>query len=126
MKKFLLVAVLILSGASISRLFAGQQQNIPMQIIRTGSMGNSGTYAPPRPWYIQQDDYVLTLPVLAEDYTFELLDQDDEVVYTTFLPSGTTQIILPSTLSGSYEIRLVGDTYYYRDFRWANRSVNYS
>lgn len=49
MKKFLLMAVLILSGASISRLFAGQQQDIPMQIIRTGSMGNSGTYAPPRP-----------------------------------------------------------------------------
>lgn len=52
MKKFLLMAVLILSGASISRLFAVQQQDIPMQIIRTGSMGNSGTYAPPRPWYI--------------------------------------------------------------------------
>jgi len=116
MKKFLLVAVLILSGASISRLFAGQQQDIPMQIIRTGSMGNSGTYAPPRPWYIVQDDYVLTLPVLAEDYTFELRDQDDGVAYTTFLPSGSTQIILPSTLSGSFEIRLVGDTYYYRGY----------
>jgi hypothetical protein len=116
MKKFLLMAVLILSGASISRLFAGQQQDIPMQIIDKDGVGNGHTYAPPRPWYIQQDDYVLTLPVLAEDYTFELRDQDDEVAYTTFLPSGSTQVILPSTLSGSFEIRLVGDTYYYRGY----------
>ncbi len=39
------------------------------------------------------------------------------MVYSTFLPSGTTQVILPSTLSGSFEIRLVGDTYYYRGVR---------
>ena len=54
MKKFLLMAVLILSGASISRLFAGQQQDIPMQIIDKDGVGNGHTYAPPRPWYIQQ------------------------------------------------------------------------
>ena len=115
MKKFLFMAFFLLGGAIISTALAGQQ-NIPMQIINTGSLGGGKTYAPPRPWYIQQDDYVLTLPVLAEDYTFELRDQDDEVAYTTFLPSGSTQVILPSTLSGSFEIRLVGDTYYYRGY----------
>lgn len=92
MKKFLLMAVLILSGASISRLFAGQQQDIPMQIIDKDGVGNGHTYAPPRPWYIQQDDYVLTLPALADDYTFELRDEEDEVVYTTFLPSGRNEV----------------------------------
>ena len=116
MKKLLFMAALILGGALNSDAFAGHQQEIPMQIFNNGAASQGPTYAPPRPWYIVQDDYVLTLPVLAEAYTFELLDEDDEVVYTTFLPSGTTQIILPSTLSGSFEIRLVGDTYYYRGY----------
>ena len=116
MKKLLFMVALIIGGALNSDAFAGHQQEIPMQIFNNGAASQGGTYAPPRPWYIVQDDYVLTLPALADDYTFELLDQDDEVVYTTFLPSGTTQIILPSTLSGSYEIRLVGDTYYYRGY----------
>ena len=114
MKKLFLMLILALGGVLVSSSYASQL--VPMQIIKEGPISDGHTYAPPRPWYIQQDDYVLTLPVLAEDYTFELRDQDDEVVYTTFLPSGTTQIILPSTLSGSYEIRLVGDTYYYRGY----------
>ena len=115
MKKFLFMAFFLLGGAIISTALAGQQ-NIPMQIINTGSLGGGKTYAPPRPWYIQQDDYTLTLPAFEDDYVLELRDQDDEVVYTTFLPSGSTQVILPSTLSGSFEIRLVGDTYYYRGY----------
>lgn len=115
MKKFLFVAFLLLGEAIITTAFAGQQ-NIPMQIIRTGSMGSSGTYAPPRPWYIIQDDYTLTLPAFEDDYILELRDEDGDVVCSTFLPSGTTQVILPSTLSGGFEIRLVGDTYYYRGY----------
>ena len=39
--------------------------------------------------------------------------EQDEVVYSTFVAEGTTTIVLPSTLSGDYEIRFVGDTYYY-------------
>ena len=115
MKKFLFVAFFLLGGAIISTAFAGRQ-NIPMQIINTGALGGGQTYAPPRPWYIIQDDYTLTLPAFEDDYIFELLDEDGDVVYSTFLPSGTTQVILPSTLSGSFEIRLVGDTYYYRGY----------
>lgn len=115
MKKFLFMAFLLLSGTIISTAFAGQQ-NIPMQIINTGALGGGHTYAPPRPWYIIQDDYTLTLPAFEDDYSLELRDEDGDVVYSTFLPSGTTQVILPSTLSGSFEIRLVGDTYYYSGY----------
>lgn len=114
MRKLFLMLILALGGVFVLSSYASQQ--VPMQIIKEGPMGDGPTYAPPRPWYIVQDDYVLTLPALDEDYTFELRDEEGEVVYTTFLPSGTTQIILPSTLSGSYEIRLVGDTYYYRGY----------
>ena len=107
-KLFLMIA--LLSGGSISPLMA--LQNVPMQIVNKGGIGGGSTLAPPRPWYITQDDYVLTLPAFEDDYILELHDENDVVVYTDYVPAGTTQIVLPSTLSGDFELRLVADTYY--------------
>ena len=84
-----------------------------MQIIDHGPAAGGSTLAPPRPWYITQDDYVLTLPAFEDDFTLELRDEDDTVVYSTLVPAGTTQVVLPSTLSGDFELRLAADTYYY-------------
>lgn len=108
-KLFLIVA--ILSGWGANSLWAWQQ--IPMHIVKDDASGAGPTYAPPRPLYITQDDYVLTLPAFEEDYTLELRDENDVVVYTDYVPAGTTQVVLPSTLSGDFELRLVADTYYY-------------
>jgi hypothetical protein len=47
------------------------------------------------------------------DYVLTLYDEDDELVYSTFLPAGTTQVVLPTTLSGDFEIRFETATYYY-------------
>ena len=114
MRKLFLVFALIFGGAIVIEALA--QQQIPMQIIKEDPAGNSGTYAPPRPWYITEDNYVLTLPAFENDYILELRDEDDNVVYTTYLLAGTTMVILPSTFSGEFELRLVGDTYYYRGY----------
>ena len=80
---------------------------------KKGSSDYGNTLAPPRPWYITQDDYVLTFTAFEDDYTLELRDENDVVVYTDYVPAGTTQVVLPSTLSGDFELRLVADTYYY-------------
>jgi len=111
-KLFLFIA--LLSGWGVNSLWAGNQ--IPMHIIDESSSDGGHTYAPPRPWYITQDDYVLTMPAFEDDFTLELRDENDVVVYTDYVPAGTTQIVLPSTLSGDFELRLVGDTYYYRGY----------
>ena len=89
-----------------------------MHIIDETPVGHSGPYAPARPWYIIQDDYAFTLAATPEDYTLVLLDEDGEVVYSDTLPSGSTMFVLPSTLSGNYELRLVplACTYYYRGY----------
>ena len=34
-------------------------------------------------------------------------------VNSTIVPEGTTLVVLPSTLSGDFELRLAADTYYY-------------
>ena len=113
-RKLFLFVILLIGGCSFSY---GAQQ-IPMQIINEGAASSGPTYAPARPWYITQDENVFTLAATPEDYTLVLFDEDGEVVYTDTLPSGSTMFVLPSTLSGSFEIRLMpfASTYYYRGY----------
>jgi hypothetical protein len=53
------------------------------------------------------DDYTLTFEAYHPDYTLIIKDEDGDVVYSTSVYSAQTQVVLPSTLSGDYEIQLV-------------------
>ena len=108
-----MVACLLLGGALFAEATAEEPQNIPLQIIHTSEASTGSTKAPQRPLVITQDGYILTLPAQGNDYMLVLRDDTGTVGYTTFIPAGTTQIVLPSTMSGDFEIRLVTDTYYY-------------
>ena len=114
MKKLLLFAILLIGGTALA---LGQNQ-IPMHIIDQGPMGNGPTYAPPRPWYITQNENVLTMPAFEDDFTLQLLDEEETVVCSAYVPAGTTQVVLPTTLSGDFELRLIPflATYYYRGY----------
>lgn len=113
MQKVMMVT-LLLTAWSLSSY--GSSVQISMHIIKDSGPEGGNTLAPPRPWYITQDDYVLTMPAFEDDFTLELLDEDGVVVYSVYVPAGTTMIVLPSTLSGDFELRLVADTYYYRGY----------
>jgi hypothetical protein len=41
------------------------------------------------------------------EYVLYIKDEDDNVVYSTVVSSTQTQVVLPSTLSGDYQIELV-------------------
>ena len=53
------------------------------------------------------DDYTLTFAIDHPDYVLIIKDEDGVVVYNTTVFSAQTEVILPSTLSGDYEIQLV-------------------
>ena len=53
------------------------------------------------------DDYTLTFEAYHPDYALIIKDEDGDVVYSTSVYSAQTQVVLPSTLSGDYEIQLV-------------------
>jgi hypothetical protein len=114
MKKLLLFMLLLMGGGN----FVFGQNQIPMHIIKEGSTGPDNPLAPPRPWYITQDENVLTIPAFEDDLTLQLRDEDDTVVYSTIISAGTTQVILPTTLSGDFELRLIPffANYYYRGY----------
>lgn len=113
MKKLLLVAFLLLLGGVFSSKVFGQSQEIPMQIIDTSEVGQGNTKSPSGPFVINQKDNYLSLPATPADYTLELRDENGILVYDVYIPAGTTEIILPTTLYGTFEIRLVATTYYY-------------
>lgn len=53
------------------------------------------------------DDYTLLFAVDHPEYVLYIKDEDDNVVYSTVVYSIQTQVVLPSTLSGNYQIELV-------------------
>lgn len=55
------------------------------------------------------EDYTLTFGINHPEYTLILKDENDNVVYTTTVFTTQTDVILPSTLSGDYQIELIMD-----------------
>ena len=58
------------------------------------------------------DGNILSFDELCGEFLLEVI-QDDTVVYSTIITDGMTSVDLPSSLSGSFEIRFETDTYYY-------------
>lgn len=113
MKKLLTVAFLLFLGVAFSTKAYGQSHDIPMQIIDESEVDDGSIKGSHGSMVITQDDNILTLPTTPVDYTLQLRDENGTVIYSAYIPAGTTQIILPTTLSGTFEIRLVASTYYY-------------
>lgn len=53
------------------------------------------------------DDYALTFYTPCDGDTLRLLDDNDNVVFATLIPIGTTTLVLPSYLSGTYQIQII-------------------
>ena len=53
------------------------------------------------------EDYTLYFEANHLDYVLNIKDEDGDVVYTTVVYSAQTQAVLPSTLSGDYEIEII-------------------
>ena len=79
--------------------------------IHHGSMGNNYPKAPVQPPYVTLDDHTLYIWSQHGGYTLTLLDDNDVVVYQTYVAAGMQFCALPSTLSGSYTLQLSNDTH---------------
>lgn len=113
MKK-LLLCFSMLFCLSLTTVSAGDK--IPMTHVPSGSTHGGSTKSPVLPWFIDLTDNVITMSATPCDYTLSLYDEDGNVAYSVFVPAGTTQVVLPTTLSDSFELRFETDTYYYYGF----------
>lgn len=55
------------------------------------------------------DDYTLYFDSSCENCVLRLVNEEDEVVYTTIISSST--LVLPSYLSGDYELQIIQGNY---------------
>jgi len=69
--------------------------------------GNGHAKSPMRPPVVYIEDYTLAFVADHPEYILNIKDEDGEVVYTTTVFSTQTQVVLPSILSGDYEVNLV-------------------
>lgn len=53
------------------------------------------------------EDYTLTFYTPCDGCVLRLVDENDAVVYSTIIPTGTISLVLPSYLSGEYEIQII-------------------
>lgn len=111
MKKFLFCALMALGGASFL-----QATSVVLSYENNTSTTPGGSKAPICPWTIDVTNKAVTMSATPCDYILSLYDEDSDVVYSVYVPAGTTQVILPTTLSGSYELCFETDTYYYHGF----------
>ena len=58
---------------------------------------------------VDLDGNFLTFEEGHDDYTLCIVDANDIIVYSSYVPSTQTIINLPSTLSGEYQLRLIPD-----------------
>lgn len=121
MKKILLLLA-VMSLLAVTSVSA--QSSLPGTPIELGggpggeNPGSGGNGHPRGPVLFPEasiDNYTLYLCV-GFDFTLQLVDSDDNVVYSTFVFANTPSVMLPSYIEGELELRLVTNDYYYFGF----------
>lgn len=105
MKKLLLIVF----GAFIFCTSMSAQVLVPLSVNYDEEQpgGNDYPRTPITAPTVYIDDYTLLFEVDHPEYVLYIKDEDDNVVYSTVVSSTQTQVVLPSTLSGDYQIELV-------------------
>lgn len=101
---FIIACALTLSTS----IFAKEQ--IPLTVNGEDDdmpIGHDRPKAPKQPPTVFIEDYTLSFVAGHPDYVLNIKDEDGDVVYTTYVYSAQTQVALPSSLSGSYEVELL-------------------
>ncbi len=53
------------------------------------------------------DGYALMFDTPCDGCTLQLVDENDDVVYSIIIPAGTTMLYLPSDLEGTFELQII-------------------
>ena len=105
----------MLSMISVSMMANGEDVQLGVGIVDPREEQGDPHRGPDNCPHVGLDGHTLYLYSVSYDLTLVLLDEEEEVVYTTFIPANTSSVVLPASLSGEYEIQLYpgGDYYFY-------------
>ena len=89
---------------------------VDLTVSITDPQSSLGIHLPKGPVqapYVTLDDHTLYIWSQHNGFTLTLIDDNDTVVYQTYLFAGVQYAVLPTTLSGSFTLFLSDDTYMY-------------
>lgn len=111
LKKILFLFISLLWATSMS----AQQDSIHFNVgyfDPSDPMGEQPR-GPVNPPTVYLEDYTLTFATNHPEYVLYIKDENETVVYSTIVTSATTEVVLPSALSGYYEIDLFMNEWYF-------------
>lgn len=106
MKKSFLLFLFSCSYAMALANFQSSLLNLQVGYIDP-SITSTVPKTPIVPPFISLDDHTLYFDTPCDSCTLNIVDENDMVVYTLVIPTGTTSLVLPSTLSGEYELQII-------------------
>ena len=118
MRKLFYFILLCVSFISVSTLQAFAMNGVEIEwIVEAVDPVAGGLPVPKSPTDPPQatlDGHVLTFTTSHADFVLTLLDEDGDEAYTVFVPAATSTVVLPSTLTGLFELQLYpGGSYYF-------------
>lgn len=117
MKKIILIFAFLCSMS----LFANEQgvSNLNFSVgyvVKTGTRPHPKAPAlPPEVPSVTLEGNILMFTSEHDDYTLTMINEDEEVAYEVIVPSTVCVVVLPSSLTGDYELQLDygGNFYFY-------------
>ena len=118
-KIFMIAAILCMAFSAPTSAFAdGEPEQVDLEVsIEDPTLPNNGPHkAPPRPSAVQipivfLDGHTLYFDMPCEGCTLQLVDEDEEVVYSVVLPNGITEWELPEAFTGDFVLQIIRGRY---------------
>lgn len=114
-KKNLLLFLLIMALSPLSsiKISADNPDDIDLEvgIIDPDDLKDNDPKSPIIIPHVGIDGYTLYFYTPCDGCVLRLSDENDNVVYSTVIPTGTTTLVLPSYLSGIYKIEIIQGFY---------------
>ena len=104
---FSFVCLLVMSLTSQAQNVMGLPISLEVNFINPSGTINQKPRTPIDPPTVYLEDYTLTFEADHPEYILYIKDEDDAVVYSTVVSTTVTEVVLPSYLSGDYEIDLI-------------------
>ncbi len=112
-KRLLFLLMMVLLPLSSLHVSADNPDDIDLEAgyIDPSSGEESTPRSPVLIPHVGINGYSLIFYTPCDGCTLRLSDENDDVVYTTVIPIGTTTLVLPSYLSGEYKIEIIQGIY---------------
>ena len=108
---FILLLMMTISSSACYIYADGNPTPLALNIIRpgdhTGSGGNAHPKSPIQIPEVYLDGHTLSFDAAIEGCTVRLLDEDENVIFSDFIEENQTSLILPSTLTGIFELQII-------------------